>query len=50
LKSGVKMPLGTDASAGAHGHNAREIIVRVEAGQSPMDAIISATSQRSRER
>jgi imidazolonepropionase-like amidohydrolase len=44
LKSGVKMPLGTDAVAGAHGQNAREILARVEEGQTPMDAIISATS------
>ena len=44
LKSGVKMPLGTDAVAGAHGQNAREIIARVEEGQTPMDGIISATS------
>ena len=44
LRSGVKMPLGTDAVAGAHGQNAREIIARVEEGQSPMDGIISATS------
>ena len=44
LKSGVKMPLGTDAVAGAHGQNAREIIARVEEGQSPMDGIVSATS------
>ena len=45
LKSGVKMPLGTDAVAGAHGQNAREILVRViDGGQAPMDGIISATS------
>ena len=44
LKSGVKMPLGTDAVAGAHGQNAREIIARVEEGQTPMASIISATS------
>jgi imidazolonepropionase-like amidohydrolase len=44
LKSGVKMPLGTDAVAGAHGQNAREIIARVKEGQTPMDGIISATS------
>jgi imidazolonepropionase-like amidohydrolase len=37
--------MGTDAVAGAHGQNARELIVRVrEGGQSPMDAIISTTS------
>jgi imidazolonepropionase-like amidohydrolase len=45
LKAGVKMPLGTDAVAGAHGQNAREAFVRVkDGGQQPMDAIISATS------
>jgi imidazolonepropionase-like amidohydrolase len=45
LKAGVRMPLGTDAVAGAHGHNAREMVVRVrDGGQAPMDAIVSATS------
>jgi imidazolonepropionase-like amidohydrolase len=45
LKAGLRMPLGTDAVAGAHGQNAREAIVRVkDGGQSPMDAIVSATS------
>ncbi len=45
LASGVKMPMGTDAVAGAHGQNAREIVARVkEGGQKPMDAIIGATS------
>jgi imidazolonepropionase-like amidohydrolase len=42
---GLKMVLGTDAVAGAHGHNADEIVERVrQGGQKPMDAIISATS------
>jgi imidazolonepropionase-like amidohydrolase len=45
LAAGVKMPMGTDAVAGGHGQNAREIIVRVnEGGQRPMEAIIGATS------
>jgi imidazolonepropionase-like amidohydrolase len=45
LASKVRMPMGTDAVAGAHGQNARELIVRVkEGGQSAMDAIASATS------
>ncbi len=45
LAAKVKMPMGTDAVAGAHGQNAREIITRVkEGGQLPMDAIIGATS------
>ena len=45
LAARVKMPMGTDAVAGAHGQNAREIITRVrEGGQAPMDAIVGATS------
>lgn len=45
LKAGVRMPLGTDAVAGAHGQNAREAIARVkDGGQRPRDAIVSATS------
>src|SRR4029434_3306671 len=44
LDAGLRMPLGTDAVAGAHGQNAREAIARVKAGQKPMDAIIGATS------
>jgi imidazolonepropionase-like amidohydrolase len=42
----VKIVLGTDAVAGAHGHNAEEFIYRVnDAGILPMDAIVSATSR-----
>ena len=42
---GLKLVLGTDAVAGAHGRNADELIARArEGGQKPMDAIISATS------
>ena len=45
MKAGVRMPMGTDAVAGAHGQNAREIFVRVkDGGQPPMDGITSATS------
>jgi imidazolonepropionase-like amidohydrolase len=41
----LKMVFGTDAVAGAHGHNFEEMIYRVqEGGQSPTDAIIAATS------
>jgi len=41
----LKMVVGTDAVAGAHGHNADEIVARVKQGnQKPMDAIVSATS------
>jgi imidazolonepropionase-like amidohydrolase len=42
---GLRMPMGTDAVAGADGQNAREIVARVkDGGQKPMDAIIGATS------
>jgi imidazolonepropionase-like amidohydrolase len=42
---GLKLVLGTDAVAGAHGRNADEIVERVQKGrQKPMDAIVSATS------
>jgi imidazolonepropionase-like amidohydrolase len=45
LSAKVMMPMGTDAVAGAHGQNAREIITRVrQGGQNPMAAIIGATS------
>ncbi len=41
----LKLVIGTDAVAGAHGHNADEIVERVRQGhQKPMDAIVSATS------
>ena len=41
----LKIIMGTDATAGAHGQNAREIIYRVQvAGQPAMDAIVAATS------
>ena len=43
---GVKVIFGTDAVAGAHGRNGEELIYRVrDGGQTPMDAIISATSR-----
>ena len=42
---GLRLIAGTDATAGAHGQNAREVIYRVQvAGQSAMDAITSITS------
>jgi imidazolonepropionase-like amidohydrolase len=41
---GLKIVMGTDAVAGAFGHNADEIIARIEDGQPAMDAITSATS------
>ena len=42
---GLKLIAGTDATAGAHGQNAREVIYRVQkAGLAPMDAINEITS------
>ena len=42
---GLKILMGTDAGAGAHGRNADEVIERVrEAGQPAMDAITAVTS------
>src|SRR5215813_9183492 len=41
----LKINMGTDAVAGAHGQNAREIVYRVQKGGQPaMDAILGATS------
>jgi imidazolonepropionase-like amidohydrolase len=42
---GLRLIMGTDAGAGAHGQNAREIVYRVQNGGQPaMDAIVGATS------
>jgi imidazolonepropionase-like amidohydrolase len=41
---GLRMVMGTDAVAGAHGQNAREPVERVKSGQRPMQAIIDMTS------
>src|SRR2546421_2658592 len=42
---GLKIVFGTDAVAGAHGHNAEEFIDRVrDAGVDPMTAFVSANS------
>lgn len=44
-KYNVKVVLGTDAVAGAHGRNAEEFVYRVKEGHDkPMDAIVSGTS------
>ncbi|MBC7895065.1 MAG: VCBS repeat-containing protein [Cytophagaceae bacterium] len=42
---GLKLLVGTDATAGAHGQNAREVVYRVQVGgQRAMDAITQLTS------
>lgn len=43
---GLRLVYGTDAVAGAHGRNAEDLVCRVqEGGQSPMDALVTATSR-----
>jgi len=41
--AGVKIAFGTDSGVSVHGENAREFGYMVEAGMSPMDAILAAT-------
>ena len=43
---GLGVLFGSDATAGAHGNNADDLVCRVrEAGQSPMEALVTATSR-----
>ena len=43
---GLDLLYGSDATAGAHGRNADDLVCRVrEAGQSPMEALVTATSR-----
>ena len=42
-KAGVKIAFGTDTGVSAHGDNAQEFALMVEAGMPPMEAIVSAT-------
>ena len=43
-KAGVKILFGTDTGVSAHGDNAREFVLMVQAGMPAMEAIKSATS------
>lgn len=42
-KAGVKIAFGTDSGVSAHGDNAKEFALMVEAGMSPANALLSAT-------
>jgi imidazolonepropionase-like amidohydrolase len=43
---GLKLLMGTDAGAGAHGRSAEEIVYRVQvAGQPARDALVDTTSR-----
>jgi aminopeptidase N len=41
---GLKMVMGTDAVAGAHGRNVHEVLERIKEGQAPIEAIVDMTS------
>jgi imidazolonepropionase-like amidohydrolase len=43
LKAGLPIGFGTDAGVFPHGQNAREFALRAQHGESPMQAIVSAT-------
>ena len=43
LRAGVKMAMGTDLGSFGHGQNAGELAYLVEAGMTPMQAIVAAT-------
>ena len=44
LEAGVKVVAGTDEGGWEHGNNAHELTCLVEAGMSPMQAIVAGTS------
>ncbi|MBV9356276.1 MAG: amidohydrolase family protein [Chloroflexi bacterium] len=43
LERGVRIAMGTDTGVGEHGSNAEELALMVEAGMSPMAAILATT-------
>lgn len=43
LAAGVKIALGTDGGGFGHGHNAGELAYLVQAGMTPMQALVAAT-------
>ena len=45
LAAGVRVVAGTDEGGWEHGNNAHEISCLVEAGMTPMQAVVAATGQ-----
>jgi imidazolonepropionase-like amidohydrolase len=43
LQKGVRIAMGTDTGVGPHGSNAEELALMVEAGMTPMQAIVATT-------
>jgi imidazolonepropionase-like amidohydrolase len=43
VEKGVRIAMGTDMGVGPHGPNAEEIAIMVEAGMTPMQAIVATT-------
>ena len=43
LAHGVKIAMGTDAGALGHGENGRELVYMVQAGMTPMQAVVAST-------
>jgi imidazolonepropionase-like amidohydrolase len=43
LSAGVRVVAGTDAGGWEHGNNAKEVELLVEAGMTPMQALVAAT-------
>ena len=48
VEAGVKIAMGTDSGVGKHGENARELVLMVENGMTPMQAIIASTATAAR--
>lgn len=44
LAAGIPIGVGSDSAVIPHGENAKELVIRVSLGESPMSAIVSATS------
>lgn len=44
LAAGIPIGVGSDSAVIPHGENAKELVIRVTLGESPMSAIVSATS------